>query len=66
MFYSDDPVRDAERYYEGQDRSLERLPLCDYCGEHIQDEHFYLINGESYCKECLDNYFKKDIEDYID
>lgn len=66
MFWSDDPVRDAERYFAEQDRQLERLPVCSYCEEPIQDEHFYLINGDAYCESCLDNHFRKHIEDYID
>lgn len=66
MFWSDDPVRDAERYFDDQDRRLERRPVCCYCEEHIQDEHYYLINGDAYCKGCLDDNFKKPIEDYID
>lgn len=36
---------------------LEKLPVCDYCREHIQDDHFYKIEGMILCEECLnDNY----------
>ena len=66
MYYSGDPVRDAERYFADQDRELERRPVCSYCEEHIQEEYFYLINGDAFCECCLDNHFRKPIEDYID
>lgn len=65
MFYSDDPIRDAERYEAEQERRLSELPVCCYCGEPIQDDHYYLINGEEYCEECLDDQFRKRTEDYI-
>ena len=43
-----------------KERWLARLPQCEYCGEHIQDEYFYEINGEWICKACLDDEFKRE------
>lgn len=37
-FYSDDPVRDAERYIAEQENRLELLPKCTSCGQPIQQE----------------------------
>ena len=48
-----------------EDRWLNKRPVCDYCDEHIQDEHFYSINGECICPECIENHFRKWTEDYI-
>jgi formylmethanofuran dehydrogenase subunit E len=62
MFYSDDPVKDFERYDQEQAQRLAKLPECDYCGQPIQDEHYYLINGDNVCPECLDCNFKKAVE----
>lgn len=45
---------------------LKKRPLCDYCEEHIQEEHFYLINGECICPDCMENNFKKWTEDFVD
>ena len=61
-FYTDDPIRDAARYDAEQSRRLDELPVCHCCGEHIQDEHYYLINDEVYCIGCLESYFKQ----YVD
>ena len=44
---------------------LESLPVCERCGEPIQDEHLYLINDEFVCQECLDRDFRKDTNDYV-
>lgn len=65
FFYTDDPVADAEHYAAEQDRQLEKLPVCDYCGEPIQDEFFFLIDDEPICKSCLIHNFRKRVEDYV-
>lgn len=48
-----------------QQRKLERLPICADCGEHVQDDHFYLINDEVICPDCLDSNYRKAVEDYV-
>ena len=40
----------------------ERL-LCDYCDKPITDDHCYEINGDVYCQECLDNNFRKEVDE---
>ncbi len=47
------------------ERELQRLPECDCCGNPIQDEHLYRIEGQNYCEHCLNEYFRKNTEDYI-
>lgn len=46
-----------------QERKLAELPVCDICDNPIQDDHYYLINGDNVCPDCLDNHFRKDIEE---
>ena len=48
------------------EQQLEELPVCEICGEPIQDEHLYLINDEFVCQKCLDRDFRKDTDDYVD
>ena len=55
MFYSDDPVRDYDRYCDEQERWLKKLPVCCECEEHIQQESAVRIDGEWYCDACLDD-----------
>lgn len=62
--YTDNPVADFERYDREQQQKLAALPVCSECGEPIQDEYFYLINGENICEECLKDY-RKSVDDYV-
>lgn len=62
MYWTDDPVQDAERYYAEQEEKIKRLPVCADCGEHIQDEFCYEFNGEYICERCLEDLHKKAVE----
>lgn len=55
-----------EQHERKMDRQLERLPRCSECDEPIQDDHFYLVNGENICEQCLYDNYRKAVEDYID
>lgn len=54
-----------EEHDAEQERQFERLPECSCCGEKIQDEFLYLINDEVICIHCLNEYFRKDVDDYV-
>lgn len=43
-----------DSYDREQNKWLESLPICDDCGEHIQDEKAYKIFGHIICKHCID------------
>ena len=58
FFRSDNPDRDFDRWEAHQERRLRHLPKCDYCGEPIQDEHYFEIHEEIICESCLDRHFK--------
>ena len=61
MFYTDDPLSDFHRHDAQQQRELDKLPKCDYCDHPIQT-HYYQINGDNVCPECLENHFRKDVD----
>ena len=65
MYRTDDPVRDFENYDREQQRRLERYPICECCGEHIQDEKLYYIDGRFFCEECIEDChrYTEDFED---
>ena len=48
-----------------QQAELDKLPKCCECGEPIQTEFFYEIDGDLYCPECMDDH-KKWIDYFID
>jgi formylmethanofuran dehydrogenase subunit E len=45
-----------------QEAKLENLPVCEYCGMHIQDDYYFEIEGVIICEECLNDNFRKDVE----
>ena len=60
MYYTDNPVRDWDRYCEEQDRKYkkhkERLPICVECDKPIETDYCYEINDEYLCENCMDNH----------
>ena len=60
MFYSDDPVRDFERHDRQQEEKRANRPECVFCGEHIQDEHYYKLHEGITCPSCLNDHFRED------
>ena len=58
MIYTDDPIRDASIYYDELENEISKRAVCDVCGEHIQDEYCYRVNGCYICSNCLhDEYY---------
>lgn len=53
MIWTDDPVRDYDRYCSDLEERMKRLPVCDCCGERITDEYYWVIKGTRYCERCL-------------
>lgn len=47
-----------------QERRLARRPVCSHCGEHIQEEELFDIDGKLYHEECAIELFRKWAEDY--
>lgn len=66
MIFTDDPLSDFDRYDRQQEELLNSLPVCDCCGEPIQDEYCYEINGDLICEDCLDMHFRKAVEDIVE
>lgn len=54
VLYSDDPVADAERYYD--ETSRKRLPMCAECNRPIETECFYEICDEYICEDCMEQH----------
>lgn len=66
MFYSDDPVRDFDRYDMAQAQKEAKCPECDKCGKHITDDFYYEIGGEILCEDCMHDLYAMSVEDYLD
>lgn len=59
-FRSGDPLDDFHRLDRERAEFEAKLPKCDICGQPIQDDQYYQINGDNICPECLDNHFRKE------
>lgn len=60
MMWTDNPVRDAERYQQ----KLDDAPhiYCDICGETLYEgDTYYDIGGEMWCPECLKRELKRTV-----
>ena len=66
MFYSDNPIRDYDRYCEEQEREMERYPECCDCGKRITDDFVYYIFGDIYCEECMKDEYRRPVDDFIE
>jgi len=63
MHYTDDPAADAaERDYDFE-KWLKGRPICDECGEHIQSENLYELDGLLFCESCMEGH-RHSTEDY--
>lgn len=56
MFYTDNPVADAENNLDYQERQLAKLPHCGCCKEPIQQEQA-IFYDKWYCEDCEDEFF---------
>lgn len=56
-YYSTDPIADFNRKDRDDQKWLDSRPRCYYCGEPIQEDVCYMVNGHKYhtdWDECKD------------
>lgn len=66
MYLSDDPLRDFDRYDREMAKEYQRLPFCDECGERIEDDFLYDIDGTLICEKCIEDKYRKQTSDYME
>lgn len=64
MYYTDNPVRDLDRFQRAEARAAARRPKCCVCGEAIWEDGSLMLNGRRYCEECKDVFLSKIESDY--
>lgn len=62
---TDNPLADFEAHDAECSRWLDSRPVCSNCGEPIQDAFCYEINDEVICEDCLNDNFRKAVEDIV-
>jgi formylmethanofuran dehydrogenase subunit E len=45
------------------ERWLSSRPVCDRCGEPIQEDGYYDIDGEKWCRACVEGAWQRIRED---
>lgn len=50
-----EPYEDFLRKESELARWLKTLPVCAWCGEPIQEEYAYEIDGELVCGDCIED-----------
>lgn len=54
-----DPYKDFDRWNAEQEEALAKLPVCEECGEPIQDDYMWLIEGETLCDDCARELYRR-------
>jgi uncharacterized paraquat-inducible protein A len=55
MYFSDNPVEDANNYWQAKDEAMRNTyRKCDRCGFEYSLEELEEINDKCYCSNCLD------------
>lgn len=54
-----------EDHERQQEARMKKRPVCSYCEEHIQHDHFFLVNDEAICPDCMESYFRKEVGDFM-
>ena len=65
-FRSGDPLDDFDRLDRAQAEWEAKLPQCERCGKHIQDEIYFDINNEILCENCMTDEYGKSTQDWLD
>ena len=42
-----------------REKELLRRPVCDICGEHIQEDYCYEVGNQTICKHCIDDFWQE-------
>lgn len=62
IYRSADLGADINGWLKEQDDWLAKRPVCDDCDHHIQDDHYFEINGNIICPDCIEAY-RKEVDD---
>lgn len=64
--WTDNPIRDYDRYCAEQEREMEKYPVCCCCDKSITDDFLFYIEGDIYCEECMKDEFRRPTDDFIE
>ena len=62
MRITGDPHADFDARDRAQEKALAKYPRCVECGEPIQSEKHYYIDGRHYCTDCVEEVYTEEYE----
>lgn len=66
MCYTDNPILDVEQHDAEQQAKLDKLPVCECCGEPIQQEKAIYYNDQWCCIDCEEEFWQNIREDFLE
>lgn len=42
---------------------MNERPVCDICDSPVSGDHYYNINGDVICEDCMQEYFRRELDD---
>lgn len=65
-YRTDDPIADFHRHDAELQEKLDKLPICECCGEPIQQEMAVYYNDQWCCEDCEDAFWLSIREDFLE
>lgn len=65
-FRNGDPLDDFDALDAMQAMYEARLPVCEECGNRINDDYYFDVDGELLCEDCMNKRYRKHTEDYAE
>lgn len=53
--WTNEPLDDFHRHDAMQEDRLSRCPICDCCGEPIQEDYYYETDEGIFCDNCFED-----------
>lgn len=54
-----------QQHERDMEASLTRRPQCECCGQYIQDDYTWEIDGALFCPKCAADKFRRETEDLM-
>lgn len=55
-----------DAYVAEEENYLSRLPVCESCGERVQSEYVWKIEGHTFCEDCARERFCTPLGAYVE
>ena len=64
-FRHGDPLDDFDYLDRRRAEREAKLPQCEKCGRHIDDDTYFEVDGEILCEGCMHDLYARSTEDWL-